>query len=472
MKKIENNYTDKLLYLTADYVFQYDVRCDLIEFLKNANGVLCKYVSLDEFFKIFVLEEEISPKQLVNLKSIKREITTIKDGFTIALKLTNKFGDTFYEFDAVSIIEDAVLSKVVGKISIINDPKTSSSKAFVTDSLTDTLKRDSIIEYAREEIKNNSSPSTLMIVDIDNFSSVNDSYGHLIGDQLLIACANTLKASLEYKGEIGRIGGDKFLIVLKGAYDYKTVWENARRIRSSIEDLVFPSHSEIQLTCTIGIATSPQDGDSFDLVFSKAEKAMLRGKSKGRNCFIIYKEAMHGKVDEGIIVDDLDGKSNSSIITLTNQLFANINNQMLSKEQKINETLEIIGNELALDRILVFKKKDEENIELTASYCSKIYQEFANPTLLYLHTPRAIEESLYNDYLLINNVESFIERNVELGNSLLTRNDKSVVICKMTYNGITKGYVFFEMCSKRRIWLFNESTLLVLATNIISTINL
>ena len=140
----------------------------------------------------------------------------------------------------------------------------------------------------------------MCIVDLDNFKSINDSYGHRIGDEVLHTIAGDLCRAVGEDGVVGRYGGDEFMIVYFGCTDYDGV--HAFLSTFYKEGGVFRRNLSLHglslfSTATIGCAVYPTDADSFDGLFALVDKTLYRGKSKGRNCFIIYVPAKHAHLE-------------------------------------------------------------------------------------------------------------------------------------------------------------------------------
>jgi len=123
----------------------------------------------------------------------------------------------------------------------------------------------------------------LLFIDIDRFKSVNDRHGHLVGSQLLVDIARTLKKYTRRTDQLFRYGGDEFIIILndKGGTD---ALEVAERLRSSLEAHVFRIQGiEIRITASIGVSKFPEHSRDKSTILQMADRAMYSGKSAGRN---------------------------------------------------------------------------------------------------------------------------------------------------------------------------------------------
>ncbi|MCR4764101.1 MAG: GGDEF domain-containing protein [Lachnospiraceae bacterium] len=169
----------------------------------------------------------------------------------------------------------------------------------ILDSLTGLIARPFIIGFVRSLIESNRQ-FTFGIIDLDNFKFINDTYGHKVGDGVLIGVASGL---IEYMGNLGlagRFGGDEILFVdLQNiSYDEKKhfiegMYFNYRVLRKNVK----LDGCEPFITGTIGCATYPYDASDYDTLFSLIDKTLYRGKSKGRNCYIIYVEEKHKNIE-------------------------------------------------------------------------------------------------------------------------------------------------------------------------------
>lgn len=130
-------------------------------------------------------------------------------------------------------------------------------------------------------------PHAVLMVDLDRFKSVNDSWGHEIGDLLLRAVTRRLGASLPEQARLFRYGGDELVAVLQADAEAEVV-RFAEHLRERFaESFVIRDH-EVVMTASIGIACYPEDGEEIDTVFKKADNAMYFAKQRGRNTFAIY----------------------------------------------------------------------------------------------------------------------------------------------------------------------------------------
>ncbi len=138
-----------------------------------------------------------------------------------------------------------------------------------------------------EEAKVREEHVSLIMLDIDHFKRINDTYGHQVGDYILKSLVRIIHSKLRSEDAIYRYGGEEFVIILPGA-GKKNAIKVAERLRKVIENYPFTYRKEqppikISLTCSFGVATFPEDGTTPDELIRKVDKALYKAKEGGRN---------------------------------------------------------------------------------------------------------------------------------------------------------------------------------------------
>ena len=131
-------------------------------------------------------------------------------------------------------------------------------------------------------------PLSLLLVDVDHFKRVNDSHGHLIGDEVLRALATELRQQVRDSDVVGRFGGEEFTVLLPRT-DGDGACRIAERLRSSAGLLsVAAAQASISVTVSIGVAVLGQHGDDLFELLAAADLALYRAKDDGRNLVRLY----------------------------------------------------------------------------------------------------------------------------------------------------------------------------------------
>ncbi len=163
------------------------------------------------------------------------------------------------------------------------------------EAVTDGLTQLENHRYFQERLKSECSrarrsggPLSLIIIDIDHFKKVNDTYGHRVGDIMLQRIAGILKDAVRSEDSIARYGGEEFVVILT-ASDRKGALKMAERLRKAVERTKFVADEySLRLTITSGTATFSQDGAEPWELIEHADQALYAGKARGRNCVVQY----------------------------------------------------------------------------------------------------------------------------------------------------------------------------------------
>ncbi len=171
------------------------------------------------------------------------------------------------------------------------------------DALTGLPNRRSFMEKLQEEI-DHGNKGFVMLLDIDNFKSINDTNGHIYGDKVLNKVANILESFSDENIMIFRFGGDEFLIIFKG--------DNVKAVEgyiAKIKDILKESNSleghPLYITFSIGITKYPEDGKDINQLMINADTAMYVAKSKGKNRHLFFNEKMTEKFKGKIKIENI-----------------------------------------------------------------------------------------------------------------------------------------------------------------------
>ncbi len=159
----------------------------------------------------------------------------------------------------------------------------------MTDQLTELYNRHFLMELAPKHISEalrHKHPLSLIVVDLDNFKTVNDTHGHSMGDIVLTETAQLLKAACRNEDIAARFGGEEFVLILRHC-DAEDARKKAELLRMKVSDL---NPEGIAISASFGIAELPLDNPcKFDILFSAADHAVYQAKAQGRNCVVVGK---------------------------------------------------------------------------------------------------------------------------------------------------------------------------------------
>jgi len=161
------------------------------------------------------------------------------------------------------------------------------------DALTGLLNRRMFEDRLRQALANARRSGTmvaLMLVDLDEFKSINDSYGHLTGDYVLRTVAKRIQESVRETDTVARLGGDEFVVVLVGQRSTEDSAIVAEKMLSAITQSIPAGGRQLAVGASIGISIFPRDGDSPEALLRDADAAMYRVKDAGKNRYQFYSD--------------------------------------------------------------------------------------------------------------------------------------------------------------------------------------
>lgn len=325
-----------------------------------------------------------------------------------------------------------------------------SKNNFTLDELTRVYSKNDIFDYAQfltaEEI-----PFTFLVVDIDNFKYINDTYGYEAGNKILYRVAHLLFEKAGEKGVVGRIEGDKFALVFKNLTTYDEVWSFCHELLVSINEIQLPEFNGLSLTSTMGLARYPENATSFDKLLEACEKALYRGKTKGRNCFIIYVPEKHAN----IVIKSSKEKAMSSS-NLISSVFKYLENNDLPAG--IKNLLDFLSSYFEIDHLCI-----QSNGRIMFE---KIHQMAR--TRNFLPIPIDLINNEINrgtKMYCVNDVKSLLQiRRMDLFDVLAKQNITSTCIFEISFQDTIYGYLRADMTgygSDVRIWQYSDLDILL-----------
>jgi diguanylate cyclase (GGDEF)-like protein/PAS domain S-box-containing protein len=287
-----------------------------------------------------------------------------------------KNGEIYPEWQTVTAVRNDLgeVSHYVSVFSDITEKKDAENKihnmAFY-DPLTNLPNRRLLLDRFDQEIaiaRRHKQYGAVLYLDLDHFKILNDSQGHLIGDELLIQVAERLSSVLRDEDTPARLGGDEFVVLLHAnsetliaAADHAMVV--AEKIREQLNTPFILNQYQHQISTSIGIALFPENQENPDAVLQQADTAMYRSKSSGRNAISFFQPSMQVAADLRLSLEqDLRGAIAQGRFILCYHPQMDTNGNMVGAEALIRWEDKIKGRLSPADFIPV---AEESNLILT-----------------------------------------------------------------------------------------------------------
>lgn len=340
--RLEQNVLKYRHFMTLEdvYFFEYLMEQDSISIYKYVNERAMNQFegSLNELIRR--VEKALDGKDAATLEDQLR---------TFCSHLRN--GEDFFEMEFIRGQEDKEIWRVKGaRIPkrrdmvagiIIPDRDRQKEAYYLTpaarDAGTGLLNKRAWTEYTIEQLnRKDYNTRWLVIIDIDDFKHINDTYGHIFGDQVIRRVAEIIQVMVGQRGVIGRFGGDEYVILLEMV---ETREQLKTLLKTMAKEFALAFDPKVRVTASIGVSEYPVDGTEYEELMRKADKALYLAKEKGKNRHIIYEERLHGRLES----DDMQNMAMAYAV---------------SKEKK-REVITAMITELCVSGVDAIVKKEE-----------------------------------------------------------------------------------------------------------------
>ena len=342
------------------------------------------------------------------------------------------------------------------------------------DSLTKLLNKASTQQLVSEHL-NTQEPdqlSALLILDLDNFKTINDNRGHLYGDAVLSQLGGRLRSLFRANDIIGRIGGDEFLILLKDLPDTDIAKDRCALLLTSLDELLTRLVPDLDVSCSIGAAIAPIHATTYTDLFRYADEALYQVKKQGKNHYKIYdpQSNLHSMlettyVNARIDSDEQPNIADNSFIRFVFRALYESNDV----EATVNELLSHIAEQFKVSRAYIFENnEDNTTCSNTFEWCNEgITPEKDNLQNISYITDIPGWPDVYDEHGLL--YCSDVTELAPTARAILEpQGIKSMLHCAIMDNGVFRGYIGFDDCLSNRLWTQEQISLLQFLSEVIA----
>lgn len=289
----------------------------------------------------------------------------------------------------------------------------------------------------------------LFLIDIDNFKSINDTFGHTVGDTVISDIASALEEQFPDHKLVGRVGGDEFLVLMDNT-TLKQAEQKAKELCRHGEKKLVGDDAVIHVTMSVGLAVSGQDGNCYTELFDQADRAMYAIKRSGKSnyAFAGKNKTVHTKRNIDTCGKDVDYEKKQGM----DKEFLNTAFLLLSHARDMNGSLNVllerIGRRYHLDMVAVFEY-DEQIPQMTlTNYWSTFGQIYEKNVIKPIRTE--VVEAGSGDFVILNDTdETHYKRlsfeNWNTGENRITQ----IVVAKFEYSGSKTGGLYFGVQNRQ-----------------------
>ena len=464
---------------SSDIIFEWDLMADAITFSPNwlekfgyapsydaslRKEEILRHFHPDDIAPMAELMEEI--KRGVSNSIIEGRIRNAKDQYIwCRLRATTQYNAENKPLRAVGTISDIDEEK-----RIMEDLR----RRAELDALTGLYNHAEM--ERRAEMYLAGRPETvcaMFVIDVDNFKQINDRQGHLFGDAVLAELAAGMKKLTRKSDVIGRIGGDEFAMFLKDIPSSRIAEEKARKLLSMFQQLFKGEKKSVEVTCSVGLAIYPWDGNDYQSLYHCADMALYQSKSQGKNRYARYdarsmadmERIGYSSLGAAIDSDQAAGGKHGDLVNYVFQILYDTHDM----DTAVEAILEIVGRRFDVSRAYVFENSaDGIYADNTYEWCN----EGIEPQKEFLqHFPyenvKGYEE-LFQDHAV------FYCRDIHALTPEQTALFESQKICSTLqcalYDGQKfRGFIGFDECSGLRMWNKEEIGMLSLIAQMLTT---
>ncbi len=469
----------EILAQTQTILFDWDVRQDRIMVSDSWQKTFRFLPPKEDIYGWFAHNPHIHPDDMPLLLDRIAALQTDSDQEIVAIRVAGDRGRyAWYRFRIHGVRNSqGRLTNIAGVITDVDAEKQTERQ------LKERAERDSLTKLlnkaaGRKQIETylsyypTSVSCAMLILDLDNFKQVNDQYGHLFGDAVLAKAAQRIRDQFRHQDILCRIGGDEFLILVRGLSDRGLLESRCRQLLNTITGL--RGQKKLSLSCSIGIALAPDHGTTYYELFDHADKALYQAKARGKNGFCFYgteecgaPDRMTGStaVSNAIDSDETPGLAEDTIIRHVFNLLYSAQNVNAA----VNEVLTFLGGQTNVSRVYIFENTpDNRFCNNTFEWCNQgIAPEMDNLQHICYETDLPNFEDNFNEQGVFYCPDIGVLPKVTY-DIVAPQGIKSMLQCAIRQNGVFRGYIGFDECVEQRLWSKEEIQLLAYISRVLS----
>lgn len=448
-----------LMSLTDEFAFIYDKETNMFKMFKydRFNRIILYDMDIDQWKREMLSKSYVKYDEKAMLDTLVLNMKTYADSFSIKMNCAIRTQSDIFE--AVRFIgtvhnESSTNKIIVGRV--VSDESVGHASTAMEimnelqyDSLTGVYNKKTITEYAKKRIAEEKEKRIVIaILDVDNFKSVNDTFGHLYGDKVLARVGGRLKEIVGEDGVIGRIGGDEFMIVFNGLDDDQVLRGMLRAIRTQIKWEFAEDFENLSITCSIGASIFPVNGRDYEDLFKKADCCLYIAKEKGRDRYVFFRDEMHRASYEAMLnKNQLNAMKNPREIRELKNVASFMENAMTDSRKAILDAMRHMKDTFGIDNINIYYGQGMKKVY---SFGSDIQEA---KDAMYVFSEEFQKLMGENErFLQIGFADAFSDITPDFCGRMKAERIASTIQCYIGDKRNIKGLVTFNKCREASQW--------------------
>lgn len=446
--------------LFEDIVFSYDIASDTMYLFGENRHCIPLKDKTENFLEYIKTEELLDGESQEEVLKLYRRFHFDEPIFQLRIQIKNLSNEyEYYNVKGKFRKKDRVIRGILKNVNLeITTLESLEEKAFI-DPLTKIYNRNGLEENLKHKMKTigDTYLGAMFLIDLDNFKSINDSMGHLLGDALLIEIAQAIQSVFPKHAVISRIGGDEFLVFAYRETSKEVYKEKAKQLCEKVEASYSSKDAKYQITLSIGIALSRNE-EEFNQIFNHADIALYKAKTSGKNCYYFYQEGMkllpsnYIKTDEKELMPERIESNGFTILKLLIDQTIDFTNEEKDSQKVLELVLKSITKFLDVEYSYVYcynEKVKQDGIAIHVSEKHVYNSPFQNCSIWNHHLNNFDRDGIF----CCTDVERL---ECEIKEGIKTRGITSLFQVLIKRKGEVIGILGIADCKKKRFWTQNE----------------
>ncbi len=467
-------------------IWEYRVAEDKLYMDESELASLCGIKPEGSDRKVLLNRELIYPEDHTTLHKFFDSLISMEPTIHTELRIRNREGIyEWYELSGSKIFDkDGYPVSIIGQVTNINEQRMQMEalkEKALQDSLTKLYNYNAFMEKVSSRIANMGEPTifAIMLIDIDDFNRINETYGYVFSDAILLDVAGRLRKLFSNNSILGRYGADQFVVLLDFVPSISYVEDMAQYIINMFHG-IYAGNKNQSISGSIGISIYPVDDVSYEGLYSKAEMALYDAKRRGKGRYSLYNDQMaslpdserynrfHPMETKVSTFEDRSAVDSNLIANAIDILF-----DSRDIDVSISMMLSLIGIYYNLDHIFIVKYSNDA---LSASVTHEWYIDGKNAFDEHLRSEPVSSSGLFTPFIqnaqgiyLSDDLTRLADPSLLRSDELYKKNTRGLFQCGIRYQNDYIGYVSICTCDKPRSWKKNETDSLSLLSKIIGS---